>query len=237
MSTKFGIVAAMEREIGPWAKQSKRLRVAGDVIFYEAGNAVAVCGGIGGRAASRAAEQIVDAYQPAVLVSAGFAGALKNELRVADLFLPSEVVDLESSRRFPTGKGEGILATSSTILSKAQKAQLASTGATAVDMEAAAVAEVAQRRGLEFMAIKVISDELDFDLPEMDGFVNAGGKFRAAQFIAHVALRPRMWPVVRKLATNTARAADALSHALDTLLREGSIQKTDVRNIVRVDVL
>lgn len=188
-------------------------------------------------AAAKAAEQMVEAYHPAVLVSAGFAGALKNELRVADLFLPSEVVDVESSRRFPTGKGEGILATSSTILSKAQKAQLATTGATAVDMEAAAVADIAQHRGVEFLAIKAISDEMDFDLPEMDGFVNAGGKFLAAQFITHVALRPRMWPVVRKLAANTARAADALSHALDTLLREGSIQKTDVGNIVRVDAL
>jgi len=236
MSTKFGIVAAMEREIGPWARQCKRLRVAGNLVFYEGGNAVAACGGIGKTAASRAAEQIVEVYQPAVLVSAGFAGALKREFKVADLLLPSEVVDLESGRRFPTGKGEGILATSGTILSKAQKAQLATSGATAVDMEAAAVAEVAQRRGLEFLAVKAISDELDFELPEMGGFI-AGGKFRAAQFITHVALRPRMWPVVRKLAANTACAADALSQALDTLLREGSIQKTDLRNIVRVDAL
>ena len=237
MSTKFGIVAAMEREIGPWARQRKRLRVAGDLVFYEGGDAVAVCGGIGRIAAARAAEHIIEAYQPAVLVSVGFAGALKQELKVADLFLPSEVVDLESGKGFPTSKGEGILATSGTILGKTEKAQLATSGATAVDMEAAGVAEVAQRRGLEFLAIKGISDELDFDLPEMAGLVDPGGKFRAAQFITYVALRPRMWPVVRKLAANTARAADALSQALDTLLREGSIQKTDLRNIVRVDAL
>ena len=49
-------------------------------------------------------------------------------------------------------------------------------------MEAAAVAAVAQERGIEFAAVKAISDELDFVMPPVGRFVDADGKFETARF-------------------------------------------------------
>ena len=52
------------------------------------------------------------------------------------------------------------------VADAAQKTKLAQAyAAAAVDMEAAAVAAAAQARGIVFGATKVISDELDFEMP------------------------------------------------------------------------
>src|SRR5258707_6852349 len=59
-----------------------------------------------------------------------------------------------------------------------------------VDMEAAAVAQGAETRGVSFGALKVVSDEAAFAMPPVHGFVAPDGKFRTASFAAHVAIRP-----------------------------------------------
>ena len=65
-------------------------------------------------------------------------------------------------------------------------------GADVVDMEAAAVAQVARERGLEFAAVKSISDEADFEMPPMNRFID-DGKFDTRRFLVYVALHPRWW--------------------------------------------
>ncbi|MCI0350308.1 MAG: phosphorylase [Acidobacteriales bacterium] len=234
MSTRFGIVAALERELRPMTRRCARIRTTPDFAFFEFPDAVVVCGGIGKAAAARASEALVRAYQPAVLVSAGFAGAVRVELKVGDLLAAGEVLDVESGRKFPASGGSGVLATITQIADREQKALLAACGISAVDMEAAAVALTAQKNGLHFLALKAISDDAEFEMPPMQRFLSQG-KFRAASFLAHVALRPAMWSKVRRLAASSARAAFVLSEALDTLLREGTIGKVRIGDTVRVD--
>jgi adenosylhomocysteine nucleosidase len=102
------------------------------------------------------------------------------------------------------------LATCPEIANIAQKAQLAkSYGAHAVDMEAAGVARVAEFREIPFLAVKAISDELDFELPEMSRFVRTG-KFETASFLFHIAPRPWLWLRVFRLARNTRLASENL---------------------------
>ena len=45
-------------------------------------------------------------------------------------------------------------------------------------MEAAAVAAAAAGHGIGFAATKVISDELNFEMPEMERFIDARGNFK-----------------------------------------------------------
>jgi adenosylhomocysteine nucleosidase len=232
-STKFGIVAAMERELRPLTRRCQRIRTTPDFAFFEFSEAVVVFGGIGKAAAAKASQALVEAYRPTTLVSAGFAGAVCPDLKVSDLLLAGEVLDVESGRRFPIPAGEGVLATTTGIADKRQKALLAVCGVSAVDMEAAAVARVAHERALHFLALKAISDDVLFDMPPLDPFLSPGGEFRVGSFLSWVALRPRMWPKVKQLVTNSARAAFVLSNALDTLLREGIIGKTQIEAIVR----
>lgn len=229
------MVIAMESELRPLLRRALRVRSTPEFVFYEFANAAVVSGGIGKAAAARAAQAVLEDYGPSVLISAGFAGAAKSELKAGDLFIASEVLDATDGKRFSIAEADGTLVTLDRIANEEQKMQLAREGVSAVDMEAAAVAAVAERAGVGFLAVKAISDELDFAMPALDPFLSAGGKFRTSRFITHVALRPWLWRNLRKLAVNSARAADALSGALDTLLREGTIGKSQVGAIIRVD--
>src|SRR5919201_6233493 len=121
-SIKFGIVAALERELQPLLRRCERMRTAADFAFFEFRNAVVVCGGIGKSAATKAGRAIVETYRPEILVSAGFAGAVRADLKVADLLLAGEVMDTESGRRFSTTTGEGVLATIIKIADRREKA-------------------------------------------------------------------------------------------------------------------
>ena len=82
-------------------------------------------------------------------------------------------------------------------------------------MEAAAVAAAARAHGIHFAATKVISDELDFEMPEMARFIDAQGRFKTASFALFVALRPWLWKPVALLASNSRKAAQALGAHLE----------------------
>jgi adenosylhomocysteine nucleosidase len=230
---EFAIVAALDREVGPLLRRAERIRTVGDFVYYELHSAVIVCGGIGQAAARRAAEALIAEYLPGTIISTGFAGALQPQLKVGHVFIPAEILDVAGGRRFQTASGTGLLATVNGIAGEKKKRELQTTSAAAVDMEAAAIAEVAQQQRVKFLAIKAISDDLQFPMPAMERFVNGAGKFRTASFITHVALRPAMWRHVLHLARNSARAAKALSTALDTLLTDGFVPKTHIGDMVR----
>jgi adenosylhomocysteine nucleosidase len=88
----------------------------------------------------------------------------------------------------------------------------------AVDMEAASVAAVARAQGIPFMAVKAISDEYDFPVPDLDSFVDADGRFKTGRFVLHAITRPSLWPVMRRLAANSGRASKQLCQTLRMLL-------------------
>jgi adenosylhomocysteine nucleosidase len=214
------MVAALEREVGPLVRHwgvadqehgGRRFR------FFESGNAVVVCGGMGFEAARRATEAIISLYRPSVILSVGFAGALDEKLHVGDLVQARYVVDARDGSRTDTGSGIGVLVSSPAVAGAEQKAKLGkSYGAQAMDMEAAAVAKGAEARGLRFAAVKAISDEVGFAMPPMDRFIAADGSFRARSFALYAAKRPFIWPDVLRLAQNSAKAARALSVLLQS---------------------
>jgi len=114
------------------------------------------------------------------------------------------------------------------VAGKEQKIRLGKAyGASAVDMEAAAVAQGAEARGVEFGALKAISDAADFILPAMDRFVANDGRFHFVTFGLHVALRPWLWGTTIALARNSSKASQALCGALVNYLgREALCRQT-----------
>jgi adenosylhomocysteine nucleosidase len=215
---KLAMVAALEREVGGLTKGWRRVEqvYAGrSFVFFEQGETVVVCGGIGLDAARRAAEAVIALYHPALLLSVGFAGALDAVLRVGDVFVPAVVIDARDGSRVEVPGGNGVLVTFMEVASPQQKANLAqSYGAQLVDMEASAVATAASAHGLKFSAAKVISDELGFELPQMARFIDPQGRFRTASFTLFVTLRPWLWTRVATLASNSSKAAAALGEHL-----------------------
>lgn len=218
----IAIVAALEREIRPLVKHWRVVHKSHggrEFKFYESENVTAVCGGIGAAAARRAAEAAIASYSPEVIYSVGFAGALPREKKVADIVTPRRVVNTSDGSSIDTGIGDGTLVSFSSVASATQKAKLReSYAAQAVDMEAAAVAQAAQARGIGFAAVKAISDEADFALPNTERFVTADGRFREGSFAMHVILRPWLWSSVAKLARNSARASEALCASLHQII-------------------
>lgn len=215
---RVAIVAALEREVRPLVKgwrASDKEHDGRRFCFFENGEVVLVCGGIGAAAARRAAEAVIAIFAPKTIYSAGFAGALDQKLRVGDVVRPQAVINSGDGSRVILGGGEGTLVSFDAIASPGQKVKLReSYAAQAVDMEAAAVARSAQLRGIEFAAIKVISDAADFEFPSMERFVDAEGKFSEVRFAWFAASRPWLWPQVLRLAKNSRRASRSLCACL-----------------------
>ena len=222
---RIAIVAAMEREVHPLVKswQVAEKEYSGRRFrFFERGEVVLVCGGIGAEAARRAAEAAIVLFSPGIIYSAGFAGALTPELKIGDVVEPRRVVNASDGSATNLDCGDGVLVSFTSVATPAQKLKLReSYGAQAVDMEAAAVARAAEARGIRFGVVKAISDEMDFAFSEMDRFVDADGRFSEFRFAVYAALRPWLWPRVAKLARDSSRASEALCRALQKLIGSG----------------
>ena len=212
MPPKIGIVAALEREVSAVTKKfAKRSDGPAGLTVFENTTVRLVCGGMGAKQAANAANWLIASYKPEAVMSIGFAGALVADYSVGDVITPGTVIDGSNGERFLIGGGDEILVSSAGVMAEAGKRQLAAQfAAQAVDMEAAAVARVAGQNGVPFMAVKAISDPLDFAMPPMDRFVSESGKFRTLPFLAYIAVRPGSWPVVAQLNANAHRASSQL---------------------------
>lgn len=232
MLYRVAIIAALEREIAPLVK-GWHLADGGVYRSFAKDDTVVVCAGIGPRAARRAAEYAVAEYNPELLVSAGLAGALTQELKVGEAIVPSTIVHSTTGERHATGHGSGVLVSASEIAGPEAKRLFARQhGAQLIDMEAAAVVEVAKQNGIAFTVVKAISDEADFAVPDLAPFVDHEGRFLTGRFVWHVALRPRMWGVVRNLAANSARASVELCNVLRKVIEESQQGGTGLKDSV-----
>jgi len=244
LTPKIAIVAALERELHPLVKDWRRTIVEHEsrqFTFYESSYAVVVCAGIGPEAGRRAAEAIIVKYAPEIIISAGIAGALVPELKVGETIFPATVVDIEDGSRRETAiqaspvsntaLGRTIVISATEVAGLEQKERLGkSYGAHAVDMEGAAVARAAEVHNLPFLAIKSISDEYDFEVPDLQKFIR-DSEFETTRFALHVALRPWLWLPVMRLAHNTRIASENLC----AWLRESVLTNTIVAGVRKPD--
>jgi len=218
---RIGIVAALEREVAPLVRKWRVRTVEHDgrrYQLFENGEAALICGGMGAEAARRATEAIIREALPAVILSVGFVGALDPALKVGEVFEPRTVINAGDGVRTDTGCGHGTLVSFSAVAGRAQKEKLRGAySAAAVDMEAAAVAQGAELRGVRFGALKVVSDEAGFAMP-MEDFIASDGRFCLTYFAVHVATRPWLWGTTIALARNSARASRVLCVALEEYL-------------------
>src|SRR5215469_16715767 len=228
---RVAVVAAMARELAPLLRMVNSRREDG-VEYFELDHAVVGVGGVGQDAATHTAEALISKYSPGLLLSAGLVGALTPKLKVGNVVEVKEVIDAGTGAKFETGHGDAVLVTSSSVSGPSDKPIEAKRWrADIVDMEASAVAAAARENGIDFMAIKAISDELNFPMPPLGKFVNSRGQFETLRFLAWVAIRPKWWSPVRQLNANSTLVAVNLSHALAHLIeqRVSSERKKDIQ--------
>jgi adenosylhomocysteine nucleosidase len=191
---------------------------------------------MGSAAAALGARALIDAGAGA-LASWGMAGGLDPALAAGTIFLPSEVIALQGATiptarlwrerlrdalaaQGPVARGK-LLTTAKAIGSVADKAALfRETGAAAVDMESLAIAEVAQTRGLPFIAVRVVVDSARDALPQaVTVAADSAGHLHMWRLIGALARAPGdLAPLIR-----LARCYRAASRSLAAVARAGSL--------------
>lgn len=213
------IIAALPREVKQLVRGWQQHRLPGKIVAYTNDFAVIVCAGMGPERAALAVQTALSLKPVTALLSAGLAGACDPSLQVGDIIRAGVVVDARTGERFINELFDQTLVTTPAIASIEEKQRLhASYKASAVDMEAATVARLAQVHHLSFSAIKAISDEESFEMQELARFATRDGQFREAAFAMHSAIRPHLWPKLFALAGNSKRALQSLTRELESQL-------------------
>ncbi len=223
---RIGIIAALPDELKPLVRGWQRVKgTAKNVSAWRrpggSDDVVAVCGGMGSAAALRAFAA-AEADGPLDLVlSVGWAGALTAEENLSHVM--SEIIDAQTGERFLLTDGERRLrvVTASRVADAAEKRRLHdSYGAVLVDMEAAAIARLAQMRGIPMCCFKAVSDGAGAELPDINPFISAEGQLELPRFLAHVAVRPRFWGALMEMGSRGPKAAKALARTIEGFLVE-----------------
>jgi nucleoside phosphorylase len=164
---KLAVIAALRTELKPalaaLAPASRRIE---HLHFHDSETLAFVAAGVGARTAAAAAMLMVDHLKPDGLVSAGFCGALSDELETGELIIggtkkrPADEKLLEIARAAAPKARTGRIKTVETVVVRAdEKKKLGEeSGALAVDMEAEAVALAARSRNVGFLSVKAVID-------------------------------------------------------------------------------
>jgi adenosylhomocysteine nucleosidase len=196
--------------------------------------------GMGRSRAARAAELLIAGHRPAWVISTGFAGGLSPELRRGDILMADSVaepgggrlsIDLRVSRgalAASPGVHVGRLLTVDRIVTRAdEKRALGQTHqALAVDMETWAVAEVCRQQKVRFLAVRVISDPVDEELPSDLGRLlrptTTAGKIGAAA--GTLWRRPSSVKDMLRLKQHALEASDRLARFLVSTIAQLPIE-------------
>lgn len=194
---------------------------------------VLVRSGAGQRAAAKATENLIAGHHPAWIISAGYAGGLDPRVKRFDVVVADRVLTTDPDRaaipiELPA-KPEGekgihvgpILTMDRVIARPSEKRSLGEKyGALAVEMETAAVAEVCRRESVPFLAVRVITDAMQDELPpDVDRLLkqkSTAGRLGAA--LGAILSRPSSALDMYQLKENALVASDRLAKFLEPLI-------------------
>lgn len=178
--------------------------------------------GVGTAPARSALQTVLNSRGDAIerLILAGFGGALTRDARIGDVIVASEVVD-EAGGRWPCSwDGNGriltvnrVIATIEEKLSLGQRHQ-----AEVCDMESSAVAELCHARGIEFIAVRAISDTAEHELSPTVNRLIVNGQISTQAALQAMTRKPRLAGEFYRLARDTRRAARSLARAVAAMI-------------------
>jgi adenosylhomocysteine nucleosidase len=204
-------------------------KIRGAIVRGRLGDASAVgfAVGMGGGAA-----QAIATERPRLVISCGFSGALAPSLASGDLVLASSVREdggesiavakplLRAARQAlgeaqETAPAEGeILCTTRVAATRDEKRALARPGRLAVDLESWPAARAAEQAGIPWLAIRVVLDRLDADLPPFTR--TAHGNY-VAPALRYALEGPRAVIELARLGLRARTASRSLERALRRL--------------------
>ena len=192
-----------------------------------------IVGGGTAAAAQRRAPNLLG-QSPSALLSFGYCGGLASDLKPGDLVIATQAVDA-SGARFScdphlsgkiqnAAKDLGLRLHSGAVASPEKVAAdplekqrlMDSTGAIAVDLESAAVAQVAQGAGLPFAVLRAVLDDAQTPLPGLavSAIDESSGKARTARILLGLLRDPGALPALIRLGRARAAAQASLRRLL-----------------------
>ena len=223
--TRTAIIAAMSGELKPLVRGWKHQSSNGIQTWSHRDDNlyVAACAGAGQSAATRAFAAVEEDAPIDLVFSIGWAGALTPDLAPGTAHNVAGVIDVQTGERFrcDAGAGDLWLATSPKVADASEKRRLASTySAALVDMEAAAIARLAQMREIPFYCVKGVSDGFHDKLPDFNRFIRPNGQFDMARMVLFSILRPWYWPSLVRMGENSSKASLSIRESLLEFLDE-----------------
>ena len=201
--------------------------------------------GMGLTRGASATHTLIAKANPDIILNFGFAGAVTAGAEVGDLVVATRIL-LHRDRLFSEqsgipaelaerlvealGKGcrdktlrihRGTCVTASQIRKKSEVAKLlpAGTACPVLDMETAAVARVAAKEKVPFLAVRAISDGADEELGfTIEEFTDREMNIRPWKVVLTMARKPWIIPQLVRLAQNAKRAGKNLACAVTALI-------------------
>lgn len=228
------VTFAVKSEFAIWQRRHKFQRLPGQWPCFEAkfgGVRVrAALTGMGRSHALATARRVLP-ERPDICISSGLAGALRPGLRPGQIVaarLVSEAGEpvavashselLESAVECGARQVERF-ATASKVISSAEHKRLLGLEAEAVEMESYIILAEAARFGVPAVAIRSISDTVDFDLPyDFEEITDERGQVRISGILPQILRHPLQLPALLTFARDCRLAAARLADFLDTYM-------------------
>jgi len=235
------VTFAVDAEFAPWRKlRNLQSTAVGDfeVLRAQIGRAAVdfVVTGMGLENARKGAEASMSLPHD-ICIASGLAGALKETHKVGDILAARAVQHLGKSKTIECSRNLCMAAienkateakmflTVEELISTAEKKRQLSPFADAVDMESFAILSVAKQKNLPAVAIRVISDRFDQDMPaSIDTTIDERGHVKIGGVVRQVASHPLQLPALIRLGRQSRTAADALCHFLEAFIKELSFR-------------
>jgi len=232
-----GIVVALPEELRTLTQS--RLK-QGDYLSVSE-NILVTVSGAGSENAAIAAQGLIDKGAEQ-LISWGCAGALATHLKAGDLLIPSNILTQDNkqlsthsawSQQLISRLEQGIQCYNDKLLESAGVISLANekaeqyqkTGAFAVDMESAAVARVALKANIPFVALRSIADLADQDLPKAINYaMTAKGVISIPKILFYLCTHPAELAGLIKLGINFNSASKTLKKVASQLAQVTQVQ-------------
>jgi adenosylhomocysteine nucleosidase len=184
---------------------------------------VMVANGPGPSLAARAFDEAIEREDFGSVVSIGFCGALDPEFTEGEIFAASRV-EIAGGAAWPAClpsspkpfRCGSLISVGQVIQTVEEKRRLRSTGASVVEMEAAALASCAAREGLPFYCIRVVMDRADegFAL-DLNRLRDPEGRFSRVRILREALAHPlEVAPELIRLERRCRKAARSLGEFL-----------------------
>jgi adenosylhomocysteine nucleosidase len=177
--------------------------------------------GIGRRNAEKAIRAALAVQKPELVISSGFAGGLRPDLKLGDIvFAADREINLEPVLLAAGGKPAKFHCVERIATTAAEKQALRQqTGADAVEMESETIRELCREQRIPIAIVRVILDTANEDLPlDFNKLLDADLRMDAGKLVWRLAKSPAKVVALLRLQKQSAASAEKLARTLADVL-------------------